>query len=173
MRIFAPARNLSPLTIFIGLFIIISAAFMRQLMDFTKGYTGEKGFIILIGLILLIGGLGFLIWTLRAKPGLIRTLGVIVVLVIGLSLAWQIKIIAERIHLLEYGVLGWFVSRDLIRGRSKKLKDIILAGLFATVVGIIDEGFQAILPYRFFDIRDILFNSLGGIWGIILYLLGS
>ena len=114
-----------------------------------------------------------MIWTLRAKPGLIRTLGVIVVLVIGLSLAWQIKIIAERIHLLEYGVLGWFVSRDLIRGRSKKLKDIILAGLFATVVGIIDEGFQAILPYRFFDIRDILFNSLGGIWGIILYLLGS
>lgn len=70
---------------------------MRQLMDFTKGYTGERGFIILIGLILLIGGLAFLIWTLRAKPGLTRILGVITVLAIGLFLAWQIKIIVERI----------------------------------------------------------------------------
>ncbi len=145
---------------------------MRQLMDFTKLYTGEKGFIILIGLISLIAGLTFLIWTLRAKPGLIRTLEIIAILAIGLSFAWQIKIVVERIHLLEYGVLGWFVSRDLIRGQSKKLKGIILACLFATVVGIIDEAFQAILPYRFFDLRDILFNSLGGIWGIVLYLIG-
>lgn len=165
--------RLSKLTGFIGLFIIISAAFMRQLMDFTKLYTGERGFIVLIGLLSLIGGLTFLIFALKAKPSLIRILGVITVLAIGLSLAWQIKIVVERIHILEYGFLGWFASRDLIRGRSKKLKGIILACLLATAVGIIDEVFQAILPYRFFDLRDILFNSLGGIWGIVLYLSGS
>jgi len=161
-------KNLSYLTIFIAAFIIISASFMRQLMNFAKIYTGEKGFISLIGLILLTGGISCLIWTLKTKPSLIRTLGIITILAVGLFLAWQIKIVVERIHILEYGVLGWFVSRDL---RSKKFRGIILACLFTTIVGIIDEGFQAVLPYRFFDLRDILFNSLGGIWGIFLYLL--
>ncbi len=166
--------RISKLTIFIALFIVISAAFMRQLMDFTKLYTGEKGFIILIGLLSLIAGLSFLIWTLKAKPGLIRILGVAIVLTIGLLFAWQIKIVAERIHILEYGVLGWFVSRDLIaKNRGvKKFKGIIYASLFAAVAGVIDEAFQAVLPYRYWDLRDILFNSLGGIWGISLYLVG-
>ena len=93
-----------------------------------------------------------------------------IVLTIGMVLAWQIKIPEERIHILEYAILGWFAGRDLIK-TNKKIKGAILACIFCTIVGILDEIFQAILPYRVYDLRDIVFNSLGGAWGLILYLL--
>jgi len=87
-----------------------------------------------------------------------------------LWLAWQIKIPEEKIHLLEFAVLGWFASRDLI-ATNKKTKGIILALLFTITIGILDEVFQGILPYRYFQWCDIGFNSAGGLWGIGLYLL--
>lgn len=93
-----------------------------------------------------------------------------IVLTIGMVLAWQIKIPEEKIHILEYAILGWFAGRDLIK-TNKKIKGAILACIFCTIVGILDEIFQAILPYRVYDLRDIVFNSLGGAWGVILYLL--
>ena len=80
------------------------------------------------------------------------------------------KIPVEQIHIFEYAVLGWFATRDLIKV-NKKIKGIILACLFTIIVGILDEAFQAVLPYRYYEIRDIVFNILGGTWGIILYLL--
>ena len=83
---------------------------------------------------------------------------------------YELKIPAERIHILEYGLLGWLAGRDLIK-TNKKTKGSILACLMIGMVGILDEVFQAVLPYRYFDMRDIMFNSLGGSWGIVLYIL--
>ena len=145
---------------------------MRQLVDFIKAHIGEAGFIILIGLVLSGAGLAFLIFTISNRPGLINTLMIALILIVGLALAWQIRIPAERIHILEYGVVGWFAGRDLIR-KEKIIKGAILACIFSTMIGVIDEAFQAILPYRFCNLLDIGANSLGGAWGVILYLLGA
>jgi len=165
-----PYRQISKLTVFISLFIIISATFMRQLMEFVKGYIGETGFIILVGLVLGIPALVFLVFAIGKSKNLIKLIIIILSLIIGLTLSWQIEISQERIHLLEYAVLGWFLGRDLIH-KNKRAKGVILACVFSVIVGILDEIFQKILPYRVFDLRDILFNGLGGIWGIILYIL--
>ena len=73
---------------------------------------------------------------------------------------------------MEYGVLGWLAGKDLI-SKQKMLRGIILTCIFIAFIGILDEGFQAILPYRVFDLRDIGFNILGGVWGTVLYLLGK
>lgn len=162
--------QISKITIFIGLYIIISASFMRQVMGFLKAHIGQSGFIILLGLILIISGLAFLIFVIRNSSNWIKTSLLTIVLIIGLALAWQIKIPEEKIHILEYAVLGWFVGRDLINA-NKKAKGAILACVFGIVVGILDETFQAILPYRVYGLRDIVFNSLGTTWGVILYLL--
>jgi glycopeptide antibiotics resistance protein len=143
---------------------------MRQLSDFLKTHIGEAGFILTIGLILAGAGLAFFIFTIRHNPGLIKGTGIILLLITGLVLAWQIRIPVERIHILEYGVLGWFAGRDLIR-KDTKVRGIILASIFTVIIGTFDELFQLILPYRFFDLRDIGFNTLGGAWGIVLYLL--
>ena len=139
-------------------------------MDFIQVYIGKEKVIILLGLIMIIVCLMFLIFTMKKKIHAIRTPALILVVITGLILAWQIKIPVEKVHILEYGVLGWFIARDLIKVKRKNM-GIILACIFCIVVGVLDELFQAVLPYRVFDLRDIVFNGLGGAWGIILYLL--
>ncbi len=120
--------------------------------------------------IFVISALSFLIFIIRKSSNFIKIIAFITVLTIGIVLAWQIKIAIEKIHILEYGILGWFAGRDLIK-TNKKIKGAILACIFCTIVGILDEIFQAILPYRVCEIRDVMLNTLGGAWGLVLYLL--
>lgn len=124
----------------------------------------------MLGAIFVISALSFLIFIIRKGPNFIKIIVFITVLAIGIVLAWQIKIPIEKIHILEYGILGWFVGRDLVKTNTK-FRAAILTYVFCTSVGILDELLQAILPYRIYDLRDIIFNSLGGAWGLILYLL--
>ena len=170
-QVFQPSRSLpiSRLTIFLSLFIVISASFMRQAMDICKVYIGKKGFAILVGVALILAAVFFLNFLIRKKMKLKRKLLVFLLLAGGLILSWQIKLPQERIHILEYAVLGWFFSRDL-RVVDKNKRNFIFVCLFCVVVGIVDELFQAILPYRVFDTRDILFNGLGGVFGGLLYI---
>jgi len=157
-------------TFFLALFIIISAFFTRQIVDFIKASIGEKGFLYLIATMTGILGLFFLIYVIRNSSQLVKVLMFVVVWGIGLVLTWQIKIPQERVHILEYAVLGWLSVKDLNR-KNKKIKASFLACIYCVIVGILDELFQAILPYRFFDWRDIIFNGAGGGWGVVLYLL--
>ena len=164
--------RISKITIGIGSFIIISASFMRQGMEFIQAQLGERGFIVFMAVLLVVPALAFLISLIRNRRGVIKITVIMAILIIGLALTWQIKLPQERIHLLEYVVLGWFAARDFIRtAGKKKIKAVVLACLVSFIAGVLDEGFQAILPYRVFDLRDIGFNSLGGIWGVILYML--
>ncbi|MEA3369341.1 MAG: VanZ family protein [Candidatus Ratteibacteria bacterium] len=160
--------RISKATVIIGIFIIVSAAFMRQLMEFFKAYFGERAFVALIGLILIMAGLAFVICIFKRNPGPFKISAMVMLLIAGMALAWQIELPVERIHILEYGLLGWFTGRDLM-GKTKKKRGFIFAWVLTVMVGILDEGFQRILPYRVWDVRDILFNSLGGLWGISLY----
>ena len=162
--------KISKTTIAVALFIIISASFMRQLLGLMQTHLGEKGVTILLGLILIVSGLAFLIFAIRNRPGLRKILALIAILSIGLLLSSQIKIPVEKIHLLEYAILGWFAARDLIKA-NKKAKAAFLACAIGIAVGILDELFQAVLPYRVFELRDIVFNGLGTAWGVTLYLL--
>lgn len=157
-------------TIAVGIFIIISAAFTRQVSDFIKAQIGEKGFLILVGIIFVIFGLSLLVFVIRNRPKLINILLFNILLILGMFLAWRIKIPVEKMHVIEYAVLGWVAGLDLVK-RDRNIKSIVFAFMICITVGILDELFQKMLPYRYFDLRDIVFNSLGGTWGVILYLL--
>jgi len=124
----------------------------------------------LIGIIGIIFLLSFLILVVKNSSSIVRISIFTIVLIAGLWLAWQLKIPEEKIHILEFAVLGWFASRDLII-TNKKAKGIVLALLFTITIGVLDEIFQGILPYRYFQWCDIAFNSTGGLWGVVLYLL--
>ena len=137
-------------------------------MEFFEVSFGERAFVVLMGLILIMAGLAFLIYIFKSNPGLFKISAIVMLLIAGMALAWQIKLPQERIHILEYGLLGWFAGRDLM-SKTKKKRGFIFAWILTITIGIFDEGFQKILPYRVWDVRDILFNSLGGLWGIGLY----
>ena len=71
---------------------------------------------------------------------------------------------AERIHFLEYGILGAFIFKATGKGTKQNIFAIIL--LF--IIAVIDELIQYMLPNRVGDIRDIVMNLTGGIIGLCL-----
>lgn len=137
-------------------------------MDFIKALIGEGGFLALMGGVGVIFLVSFLILIIRKHPSFLKLLISIAVLIVGMWFCWQLRIPEEKIHLLEFAVLGWLASRDLIKP-DRKVKGIIFALVFIFAIGILDEVFQGVLPYRYFQWCDIGFNSAGGLWGIILY----
>lgn len=146
-------------------------------MRFLQHHIGRNGLITLVGLMLVIPGLVFLTYAvidgIRGKsfdPA--KFFVQVMVLSMIIVLAWQITNYAERIHIAEFVVLGWFAARDMIKTK-KGARGAVLACLFCAGVGLLDEIFQAILPYRFFDLNDIISNTLGGGWGTVLYLTTS
>jgi len=77
---------------------------------------------------------------------------------------------AEKLHILEYGLLGYLALGDLSKKDKYKLKNILAALFFITFVGVADEYLQWLLPYRVFEIRDISTNVVSGALGMIQYL---
>ncbi len=125
---------------------------------------------VLVGIAFVIFVVSFLNFIIKKRAKFLNILLFGTVLIAGAVVSWQIKILEEKMHILEYGILGWFAARDLMKANTK-IKGSLLACLVCVMAGVLDEGFQKILPYRVFELRDIRMNILGGIWGVILYLL--
>ena len=73
--------------------------------------------------------------------------------------------VVERTHLFEYGIVGILVHAALLErvangGRVRW--PALTAALAAAALGWIDEGIQAFLPNRAYDLRDVGFNALAG-----------
>jgi len=75
----------------------------------------------------------------------------------------------ERIHIFQYGLLGFLVALDKRRGSMKRT--LLFALLIAFLVSCADELFQFFLPYRVGDLRDVGFGLIGGAWGALLAVL--
>lgn len=71
--------------------------------------------------------------------------------------------LAERTHLIEYGVLAVFIHAALSeraeQGRRMRWP-AVMAILVTAAIGVIDETIQLALPHRVFDPVDMLFNTL-------------
>ncbi len=166
-----PQINISRLTLSISVLIILSASFMRQLLDSIQRLTGDHFNLFRDGIIFLFG-LGLLFFVINKATTRMRLFLQLAMFGAAIILLFQMKLAIERIHIIEYGLLGYLIARDLLKAK-RTLPGIVIACLFACCVGIIDELFQAILPYRFYDTRDIMFNILGGLWGVGLFLLSG
>jgi len=81
----------------------------------------------------------------------------------------RMSIPEERTHLIEYGVVAVFIYEALTeparQGRRVRAP-FLLAVLSTSLLGVLDECIQAILPNRVFALRDILFNVLAGVMAV-------
>jgi hypothetical protein len=83
----------------------------------------------------------------------------------------------ERIHYLEYGLLAGFIYSALVQQRNHRaetagleieaqtkweLGPVLGAIGLNALLGWVDEGIQAMLPDRHYDLRDILMNTVAG-----------
>lgn len=74
---------------------------------------------------------------------------------------------AERLHLAEYGLLGFFIFRAFLLDFSYQ-KSLLLAWLLACLLGAGDEGLQWILPSRVFEWKDIWLNAASSGLGLLI-----
>jgi len=88
----------------------------------------------------------------------------------GVCITILMEIPAERIHFLEYGILGLSLTR-----LWDKPKGYFLAFIFGSLVGLVDELIQGVLqvqtilplPKRYFEWKDVGMNIFGVFLGIV------
>lgn len=129
--------------------ILATLPWARNLWDLAGD---RNGFYILAGLYICSAGFLYIRYKNIFIIGLLGSIGFAIFKLIPLPI--------ERIHFIEYGILGWLSYW----AGSKK------AFLYVVTIGIIDELIQGILPNRYFDIRDIFMNVIGGCIGIFMRL---
>ncbi len=112
-----------------------------------------------------------IVWQwLRARPDW-RDIGV----ALGVGLAYWVAFLrienpAERTHLIEYGILAALIHMALQerarKGRPVPMPAALTVGVTA-LLGLADEGIQAVLPNRVFDWIDVFFNAFAGFMVIV------
>lgn len=108
---------------------------------------------------------------LKSRPG-----GLEIAVMLGITAVYLLLFArmaipdAHRGHLIEYSVVAVFIYEALLE-RSAQGRHVpvpaLLAILATTLLGILDECLQALLPSRVFDPLDILFNFSAGVLAVI------
>ena len=76
-------------------------------------------------------------------------------------------------HLVEFSFLGVLSRRAFKNSNSRYLSKnyLLLAITFAIVYGILDEIHQIYVPTRYFELKDLVFNTIGSSSIVLLKLL--
>ncbi len=143
---------------------------MRDAVNFAKDYgiidPLTYGINIVGSLVLLA-----LIWSERKHLDLSNyTVIAGILLYVGYEI-YHMKWPAERIHFIEYGLLG-IVAYLIFRRDFIPFFSLLLATLLVTLAGWGDETIQYFLPSRVYDLRDVAFNGIGGLLGALLLAAG-
>ncbi len=122
------------------------------------------GYVVLFVVVLAAG-----IYISRLRPGS-RRFRLFMLLVFGsvylYLIKYQCKYPAERLHLVEYGLLAYLIYAALrldFSGRAAYALSFALASGF----GLVDELIQYVLPNRVFEMRDVMTNVFAAGLGLL------
>ena len=74
----------------------------------------------------------------------------------------------ERTHLVEYGVAAWLAWRALAATAPGQPWTYAAAAAVAAAIGYGDELLQAVIPGRYYDLRDVAMNAAGAALGTLV-----
>ena len=167
MPLFSSARErrLWIMTLVVVLTIYLTLALAPQLVGLVNEGVLTAAFLgclILVGLTILTQGL-------KVRPS-----GKEIGIVLGIALVYIMlgvrMALPERSHLMEYGVVAVLIYEALVE-RVKQDRHVpfpaFWAFLLTSLIGLIDECIQLVLPNRVFDTDDILFNVLAAFTAIL------
>ena len=147
------------------LFIYVSLPFFPAFISILRGFISKE----LLNLLSLVLSLSFFlmlsVWIYNKKYKLNQFLLIISPLLLLTYLSLSLDVWVERIHFIEYAVLGLLISRAV---NVRTLPGIIYTGCLVTLIGAVDEIIQWFLPNRVGDMRDVFMNSVGGLSGLWL-----
>jgi hypothetical protein len=139
--------------------LYLTVPFARDIEKFLRTHNVlTVGVSLALGLFVLLGAVGALWYT-----GF-RLVNVVVLSLFGLFyifIVMQYRVIAERIHFIQYGILALLIYNFLCVSMTGFKNYLITLGL-VTALGWGDELIQALLPERVYDLRDVFLNALAG-----------
>ncbi len=140
----------------------VAGAMAEQLAETGLTTVGFAGAMFLVGVTVVVQGL-------RTKPT-----GAEIGVALGVAVVYLMVLLrmalAERSHLIEYGVVASFIYEALKEraGHGGRIPvPSVLTVLATGVVGVLDECIQLLLPSRHFDPVDMLFNTLAGLMAVL------
>jgi len=145
-------------------FIYFSLPFSRNILMKLYSLIGPSGlnFIVLMFFVFIVIFVYFLSAHLSSK---LCFLVVILTFLLFIGSFLFLQRPEERIHLIEYGFLGFLLFRLF---DSSFRFSFFIALFLVLLFGILDEIIQFFLPNRVGDLKDVIVNFLGGLWGILL-----
>ncbi len=99
---------------------------------------------------------------LNSRVSLSSRATALVLLATGGLVSLKVGLPEEKIHFVEYGLLGYI----LFRATSTWARPVAASFVMVSIVGSLDEAIQWALPQRVGDLKDIALNTLGGAIGI-------
>jgi len=153
------------LIIFYVLFIYVSLPFFPAFISVLRNFISKE----LLNLLSLVLSISFFLMLsvliYKKKYKLNQFILIISPLLLLTYLSLSLDVWVERIHFVEYAVLGLLISRAV---NVRTLHGIIYSGCLVTLIGAVDEIIQWFLPNRVGDMRDVIMNSVGGLSGLWL-----
>jgi len=74
--------------------------------------------------------------------------------------------VEEVVHFLEYAIMAILIFRAFSASRDPG-KAFLFSLALVIALGWLDEAIQYVTPGRYYDIRDVFFNGLGGGAGLV------
>jgi len=142
--------------------IYLTLPVMRPALGFLYAQMGRETLGTVINAVLSAAGLTVICFFM--KKGISRTLLALGLLGVTAVIVWRLERPEERVHFLEYGLLGFM----LLSATKGARRQFLLSFAFVVALGSLDEFIQLLLPNRVGDLRDVLMNAGGGILGIWL-----
>ncbi len=109
-------------------------------------------------------------WARRRRAGWREWVVLAAAAGVYVGLLSRMAVLQERLHLLEYALVALSLRAAFTASLAARRPPRRAAGAAATAAafaatvaaGWLDEGFQALLPNRYYDVRDVGFNALAG-----------
>ena len=147
------------------IFIYVSLPFFPAFISTLRGFISKE----LLNLLSLVLSISFFlilsVWIYNKKYKAKQFFLIISPLLLLTYLSLSLDVWVERVHFIEYAVLGLLISHEV---DVRTLRRFIYTGCLITLIGTIDEIIQWFLPNRFGDMRDVFMNSVGGLSGLWL-----
>jgi VanZ family protein len=82
------------------------------------------------------------------------------------------EVLNNIVHLTEFGLLGFLLTRAVEHGRSLTNIGLLLwTTAICVTFGFLDEAHQFLVPERMFDLKDLFFDSVGAVAGAGSYII--
>lgn len=125
-----------------------------------RGWLGRSVWALVAGAAILV------VWAVvTSRPRLTEILLLVAMGLVYGSILVGLDVIQERIHFVLYGLVAGLAC-EALRERwgygGAGWPAAAVAALLAGAAGWIDEGIQAAMPNRVYDLRDVGFNALAG-----------